>query len=228
MNFLANIMLFLVLSLTLLSPLHAAEQAPALPGSLQSRDSIQQTCGGPINVKDSLVLSTVTLCLPGILEKTNEFKQNKCEKAVCYYEAVKNNLDPSFCEKQYAYRTCTYIVGEIFAIPPMAMLEYWRNMIAQVLANPVGYLYSAAVKYARKDIAASCTNPVTCNVVKNPKLGASVVLVLVTDVASLAQYFKDLIDNGLDTFKLNSNPDYCEQLGDIREEMEKILAAKNG
>lgn len=230
-------LLFLSLNILFLFPLemsmvfaenHEDSSAP----SFETRENIQGVCGGPINVKDSIVLSVVTLCLPGILEKTQEYRQLKCEKAVCYYEAVKNGLDPSFCERQYAYRTCTYIVGEAFAVPPLAMVEYWRNMVAQALANPAGYLISFATLEARATVTASCMGPeasgTTCNVVSNPMLLTSTILLIAVDTASIVQYFKDFAENGFDSLSGNRGPDYCEQLPEIREEMEEILSAKNG
>lgn len=193
-----------------------------------TRQNIQDTCGGPINVRNSFIMSAVTLCLPGLLEKTYEYKQIKCEKAVCYYEAVVNGLDPSFCERQSAYKTCTYFVGEAFALPPMAMFDYLRNALAQALANPIAFVYSAAVLSARGTIGASCTVPILCNV-KFPNMAAAHILVIVTDTTAIIQYFKDFAQNGLDGLGANrGQQDYCERLPEIREEMEDILAARGG
>ena len=57
-------------------------------------------CGGDTNVKDSLILSIVTMCLPGIIEKAHEWKQIKCESITCSYDAIKAGLDPSFCKQK--------------------------------------------------------------------------------------------------------------------------------
>ena len=124
-----NLILFLVLSLLFVVPLNM--------NSVLAEDEPTNTCGIPTNIKDSLILSVVTLCLPGILEKAQEWKNNKCQLVVCKYNAVLNDLDPAFCDKQDGYRTCKFIVGEIFAIPPFTIVEYIREIVANTLANPI-------------------------------------------------------------------------------------------
>lgn len=206
--------LYLILSLVLVVPLSTSL---VFAERIQSEtvEQVNQDCGAPTNVKDSLILSVVSLCLPGILEKTYEWKQIKCQNVVCYYEAVSNELDPSFCIDQYSYQTCNFIVGDIFTIPPMAMLDYYREAISNLLANPVGAAWSITAKLARNYLN-KCVDCRT-NIV-----GPSILFLFVTDLSSLIQTFRDMSENGFIT-PGGKPEDYCEQIPEIKEEMEKII-----
>jgi len=179
--------------------------------------------GGTINVKDSLLMSVVTMCIPGILEKTNEWKEIKCETAVCYYDALKNDLDPTFCIKQGSYRTCSYIVGDIFALPGLNVFDYYRKKLADILANPVGTALSLATKAARSITTGSCLGPqaiVTCDFINIP-YGAAATYIVIVDTASLIQQIKYLRNNGF--FPSLKPQSSCERLPEIKKEMEDIL-----
>jgi hypothetical protein len=221
--------LLLLISLVFTIPINisfAIEGITASTGAVEAKQigDVKSTCGVPFNVKESLILSTVTMCIPGMLGKGKEWKDNKCQLVVCKYDAIINNLDPSFCEKQDAYKTCKYIVGEAFAIPPMNILEYFRDMMASILANPIGIAYGAAVTGSRFTMSATCSGtspPVLCNLVPNVPLNIAVPLVVFTDASAVIQFFKDMSDNGFDY--LSPSVDYCERVPEIKEELENIL-----
>ena len=142
---------YLIVSLCFIIPMNFGMVSGAVGESDAHREDVATACSidPPVDIKDSLILSIVMMCIPGILEKLMEWKEIKCEMAVCSYEAVKNNLDPAFCTKQGSYKTCKYIMGEVFAMPPLAILEYLRDLIAAVLANPAGYLYSFFIQHRK-------------------------------------------------------------------------------
>lgn len=207
---------WIMISLVFLIPLNMGATYGATQGEVQN-----SVCGST-NVKSSIILSIVTLCLPGILEKTYEYKQIKCEAAKCYYNAVKSGLDPSFCSQHEAYKTCTYIVGEAFALPPFSGLENLRNVIANIIANPIGLLWSVGTMKARAIVSTSCIpgSTATCTWV-NPAYAISAGFLVVTDSMALIQQFKDMFENGFT--KRFETKDKCEGMAEIKTEMEKIL-----
>lgn len=206
---------WIILSLVFLIPLNIGVAF----ADTQTQSQVQSSVCGTTNVKSSLILSIVTMCLPGILEKMHQYKQIKCEAVKCYYNTVKNGMgDPSFCSKHEAYQTCTYVVGEAFAVPPMAMLEYWRNTIAQALANPVGILWSAGTYLARPTVK-TCALGGECG----PYIAIPVIFLTMTDIVGVVQQFKDMFNNG---FMQSNSADACEGVSDIRDEMQKIIDAK--
>lgn len=216
-------MLYLVFSLVLVVPF-STSFVFAEPNPIKAKPvgEIQQNCGGPVNVRDSLVLSVVSMCLPGILEKTHEWRQNKCQKAVCYYEAVSNELDPSFCIEQDAYKTCTFIVGEVFAMPPLAILDYYRQAMANLLANPIGLAWSTGAKLGREKLS-KCTSTACKPLV----LGPTALFLFATDALAIAQTIMDIMENGFFPPGIEDDRNYCEQLPEIKEEMERILQFAN-
>jgi hypothetical protein len=218
--------IFLILSLVFIIPMNIS----SVSGALSSNKEVKSICGGTgaINIKDSFILSAVTLCLPGILEKVEEQRQYKCRQIVCTYESVTNGLDPAFCTKEYEYNMCKYIMGEIFAMPPMAILEYYRQAIAGLLENPVGILWGVATLTARTAVK-GCTVggkiiQSLCTTLDPPYYIPSGFLII-TDTLALAQTIMAIFEEGFDYF--NGAPDYCEQVPEIRKEMESILGIKS-
>lgn len=189
-----------------------------------TKKTVSNTCSitPPLNVKSSLILSIVMMCIPGILEKLMEWKNIKCELAVCSYEAVKNNLDPAFCKKMAGYKTCTYIMGEVFAIPPMSILEHLRSLIASVLANPMGIAYSALVKLGREYASKTCGAGAVgaCELKTHfPIIGA----LFINDAIAVVQTFKEMSEMGFAAAFGLGGEDYCDQIGEIREELEGLV-----
>ena len=212
-NKIVNIsIMFLVISLIFIIPLNSR-----IVNATERREDIQNLCGASAgsDVKSSLILSIVTMCLPGILEKAWTWKNIKCQTVTCYYNAVKNNLDPSFCTKQEGYRVCKEVVGEMFAIPPMAFLEYWRKAISNILANPIGTLWGGTASLVRYGMS-ECLGPLCSGFV----MKFSSIFLATTDIAGLIQTIKDTMENG---FFGPTPTNYCDDLDDIRDEMEEIL-----
>lgn len=92
----------------------------------------------PINVKESLIWSTICLCVPGIIHNLNKYRQIQCQYAYCLANDVKERgLPVSFCKKVKSYASCNFVYGEIFnAIPFTALYNYFVNIIIQAFANP--------------------------------------------------------------------------------------------
>lgn len=90
------------------------------------------------NIKDSLVLSTTCLCVPGIVHNLQKMRQIKCKKALCLARDVKEKGIPSsYCRDEAAYLTCNYVVGEIFNLLPFnSLVSGTLNMIKEALSSP--------------------------------------------------------------------------------------------
>ena len=210
MNTMKNLsfVLFIVFSIVVAQPL------------VFSYEFTQETCRKGITpnleVKDSLLLSTVTACVPGILEKVDEYKQIKCEEVVCTYEALKAGLDPGFCSKQAGYKTCRYVTGEIFAIPGINFVEQLREGIAQYLANP----QALAIAGMRALRASSLTCSGLCDIFVMK--GASITLAI-SDLAAFAQRMTNIAEKGLSGLGARSGENFCEQVPEIEEEVDQIL-----
>lgn len=225
-NFNRFFLMYLVFSIMFLFPM-SISQVNAAQGISATEVGNLNLCP-QVNIKDSLIMSVVTMCLGGILEKTYEWREIQCQSVVCKYEAVKYGLDPAFCEDQQSYLTCSYIVGEVFAFPPLNVLDYFREAIAGILANPVGVLWGATVKLSRLTVTSACfvANPgILCNVAENIPIGPAVVVVVIADTAYVIQTILDIFENGF-SFLDSESGSACEQIPDIKKEMQEIMGVK--
>ncbi len=85
-----------------------------------------------VTVKDSLVLSLLCLCLPGIIYNLDKWRQVDCFKSVCLHDYVKLEGYPeSFCEEMHGYLLCTFILGQVFALLPF--VKFFDSVIQIVL-----------------------------------------------------------------------------------------------
>jgi len=210
-------MVFLVMSLMIILPLNF--------GSVYgvTNEEVDNTCGLLGSVQDSFILSVVTLCLPGILNKMQQWKQMGCEKAVCKYNAIKANLDPTFCEKQYDYKYCKLIWGELFSIPPMSIIEVVKDMIKELIANPVGLAFAGGVALIRHMMDISCGTGKLPSCTSTNVLMTGQVVLFIVDAAAAVQTISDMMENGF--FPDDSGTDYCEEAEDIKSELEKVVKA---
>lgn len=217
----SKIFIYMIISLMFIVPMNISFAVDNAEGASESINKVSAVCSPtpPTDVKSSFILSVVFMCLPGILEKTMEKKEIECDLAVCSYEAVKNNLDPSFCEKEAAYKTCKYWAGEIFAIPPLSIMEYIRQKIASILANPIGFAYAAGISALRYELDTVCAGGKPgCDA---RLIGPGAVILAVNDILAVAQTFMEMMENGFSLF--DSEESSCDQLSEIKEELEGLV-----
>lgn len=210
-------LLFLMMSLIFIIPINVASVYSADDGT--KREDVAKKCGitPPLDVKSSLILSAVLMCLPGILEKIQEYREIQCRKVVCSYEAVKIGVAPTACEREKQFNTCKYIVGEVFAIPPMSIYKYLKQWVANIIANPIGVAWGVTAQLAR-EYANACFAKGGCSTLKE---GVLVLFLGFTDITAAIQTFRDISENGF--FPDFSGEDTCEQIEDIEKELKEIV-----
>jgi len=216
-NIKSKLVFYLVVSLMFVMPMNLG----FVFAGVDTKGGVADSCSltPPVDVKSSLVLSAVFMCIPGLIEKGMEWREIKCEAAVCTYTAVSGRVYPEFCKAQAAYKECKYTWGEVFAIPPMAILEYARNFVAQILANPVGVAYAAGIKATRK-YATTCGTTKTCT---TGFMWTSLLFLAVTDIAGVYQTFKSIEENGVKNYLGLEKESNCEDIEDIKEELEELI-----
>lgn len=88
--------------------------------------------------KSSLILSTVTLCVPGILENMNRMKIVQCEYMGCLYSQVGMGMPKFTCDKVRSYEECKFWAGEFFALIPFsAVAKQFGALLKQILTDPL-------------------------------------------------------------------------------------------
>ena len=193
----------------------------------QTNAQATETCGGgsinmASNVKDSFILSVVTLCLPGIVEKAQTWKAIECQQAKCMYDAVVQGIDPSFCEERRNYAVCSEIMGEIFAFTPLGMIEYFKQKIAEFLANPQAILFGIGMKSLRTTITTACINDPSGSTCTSSWVGPTAVGLALMDLAALESKYEAMKENApWDEDAVDTAA--CDSMDEIREELEGIV-----
>ncbi|MFH0978767.1 MAG: hypothetical protein V1837_05700 [Candidatus Woesearchaeota archaeon] len=97
----------------------------------------------PQSPKDSLVLSLATGCLPGIIDKLQQWRQIQCNYGVCLQQSTNQRIPLKVCEDQKSYLECKFIFGEIFQIIPFAnTFKQLGNYIYTIFSDPFSMVFS--------------------------------------------------------------------------------------
>jgi hypothetical protein len=165
--------------------------------------------GGISGVKDNIFLSAASLCIPGILENIDKFRQIECQALVCKYQAVINGYPSIQCNKMRAYNICTKIYGDIFDIFGFTkLLDAFKSAIAQYWANP----YVGVMTYLRWK-SKSCTP--NCDL---ENIQGTDYLLAINDLAAATQRLKSIVDNGFSPAVSGGRIDYCKQVEELEIE----------
>lgn len=108
-----------------------------------------------MNPKDSLVVSVLTVCIPGIIHNLDKFRQIQCMYASCLQTGVsQQGLPVMACEDQKGYATCKYVVGEIFNLIPIAVVfDQYLSKIRDIISNPLELIGLVPSAICRSSIA---------------------------------------------------------------------------
>ncbi|MEM3154319.1 MAG: hypothetical protein QW165_01995 [Candidatus Woesearchaeota archaeon] len=166
-----------------------------------------------LDVKNSLILSIMCMCLPGIIYNLDKLRQIRCFKAVCLHDDVKLSGYPaSFCNEMYGYMMCAFVIGEIFSLIPFAaFFDRLINMVLDLITNPVALFTTA--------IGTVCTIP--CRSIDTAPTGfiACSTLKVVSTVGEAVAAVKTYRKNK-DAFGTVGN-NWCDRMEDIEDEMEE-------
>ena len=210
------VLLSLVLSITFLVPYNLGyANDNGAEGVSMTRGDCAESLSPDINVKDSLILSLISLCLPGVLENLLEYEEIMCEEVVCKYEALSHGLDPSHCSAQKSYKLCNYVMGEVFNnIPWVNFYEQATDAIAAYWAQPEAIIPAANRQYYENHVA-ECSG--SCD---SPMITISSTLLAVTNVAAIADRISYMSEHGFD---FDPDERFCDHLDDIQDEIDDIL-----
>lgn len=86
--------------------------------------------------KNSLILSILYLCIPGILFNIMKARQVECQYLNCLASDVPTGTDPSVCVAMRGFNWCMFVYGEIFQIFPIGqILHQLVGVILEALTN---------------------------------------------------------------------------------------------
>ncbi len=91
-----------------------------------------------LDMKENLILSTLCMCVPGIIHNLNKYREIKCDYALCMLRDVKESgLPPKYCQDLKSYQTCNFVVGDVFNVFPIVRLwDTVMQIVRNIYANP--------------------------------------------------------------------------------------------
>ncbi len=96
--------------------------------------------------KKSIIVSTVSLCIPGVLYNLEKARNIECSYIYCIQTQVPNGIPPFFCESQRYAQWCKYVWGEAFQVIPFAQfIDFTIDKFKEYLSNPLTFLVSVAL-----------------------------------------------------------------------------------
>jgi len=88
------------------------------------------------NVKDSIIWSSICLCLPGIVHNIKKYTEIQCKYGNCLLtDVAQNGMPIGLCKGEKGYDECALIIGQIFNALPLANLERYIDQFMEMLAN---------------------------------------------------------------------------------------------
>ncbi len=182
---------------------------PGLGEAAGLSETSMDSATGPLwgNPRDSIVLSILYVCIPGIIINMNKMMEIECQYLLCLKAYVPAGVPPSMCTTLRDYQWCIFIWGEIFQLIPFAnLVRQALQAIIQILMNPMAFLLAMGLVWF-----CAVTHPyidATCRVLKiAPK-----VMSLVATFEQISEN-EDLLDlqSGVCTQALDMETPECDE-----------------
>lgn len=171
-----------------------------------------------LNIKDSLVHSTVCLCIPGIVTNLQKLREINCEYAYCLAKDVKEaGIDPTACKAERAYSICAYVVGEIFNLFSITrIINRVITMIRDLLTKPSAMVSLVVQMYCPY-------TQLTCKGETGPGSGrysACVIPQLIVTILESVSSWQNLIESTEENKYFEPKLGYCDKLEEYLEDAE--------
>ncbi|MBU0536509.1 MAG: hypothetical protein KKE20_06070 [Nanoarchaeota archaeon] len=112
------------------------------------------------NPKNSLILSFLTLCIPGIIMNLKKARDIECQYLLCLKQQIPAGVPAFACTKMRSYQWCLFVWGEFFNIFPFtAFIKSFMSQITSILTDPgviIGLLFNALCNYGPVSVQALC------------------------------------------------------------------------
>ncbi len=152
------------------------------------------------SLTDNLVISSIGLCLPGVVLNLNKYRQIQCRYVGCLESDVNAGVATvESCRELRDYQECKYIWGEIFQVIPFAgAVDQLLGVLKSILTDPVGAV--------RMIIVLGCETA-WCELDDDPKLWCTFFGVIVFIIDTI-----DAIVSSLNQIETTTRADYCSQV----------------
>jgi len=159
---------------------------------------------GYMNVKDSMVLSICSLCVPGIISNLQKYRQVQCMYIDCLERSIETGIPSDTCDSVKDYATCKYIVGEVFQFFPFtAFLQYYLDKVKRAVSDPFSII-GLGFGIGCRQYCAAPDDAVLAGMGHKICIGAKII----ADIGDIADNIKTIFNK--DTW--SPQDDYCKNL----------------
>lgn len=159
----------------------------------------------------SFISSILSGCLPGVVMNLEQIRQIKCQRLLCYKIDIPNGVPKWVCDKNYQYKMCTFVWGQVFAaIPILQWIQGISNLIEQIVANPLTFALGYAIDKVCTHIACrheGCIKPPACNVCMIAQWGLTILTIGLDLAENTETRFESAMFDVCDE-ALKDNPSY--------------------
>jgi hypothetical protein len=165
--------------------------------ALSGKDAYKGTVQAK-SLKDNLVVSTVGLCVPGIIENLDKMGQIQCRYVYCLEKEVPDGIPMEACEELKAQMWCKYTVGPLAgSIPLLDSVRSLFNTLVDDIKDPIGLAMSVIHYICSETCWSSASGKSICSMTR-------IVTVIVEQWWNIQGAF-DFYDT--------LEGDYCSQIG---------------
>ena len=172
----------------------------------------------PANIQDSLILSMVFLCIPGVIYNLEKYRQIYCSYGLCMLQMSAGGGPIKGCEEMKKVQLCVAVTGEIFnLIPYLNFFDNLKSFLNTVFHDPASFTFFTANLACKIYIPTGgpAVNVLgaTCrflNAVTNIIEWITTIMTLYTDIANLVKQ----LEEGQDPFETR---DICQPFIDMYE-----------
>ncbi len=103
-------------------------------------------------IEDSLVLSSLSLCLPGVVKNLKRIQNIECASQLCILNSFEGKVPFSYCKISSSIAYCQYTGNEVLQIIPYGSIVESFNIIGDILEHPFTYLTGFIIDVVSKYI----------------------------------------------------------------------------
>jgi hypothetical protein len=177
-------------------------------GTQKSTEPGQESNPPVVNVRESIIWSVATLCLPGIVYNIDKYRQIQCQYTTCLKRDVKKlGVPVSVCDDQKSYMTCVLIWTQIFyTIPYANLINSALELVKSAISDP----------FVALTLVVSNVCPRLCNIAF---ANAACSVLKVAELIGRAIGDVQQISKTKNYFKLGQGP--CQELKDFNKGEQK-------
>ncbi len=174
--------------------------------------SLRGVLGIPANsLQENLIVSSIGLCLPGIVLNVEKARELHCRKILCYAQDVPAGLTTiEGCDRLYDVQMCEFVLGSWWDFVGFGAVAEIGQLIQSFLSSPVGLFTSVLTVSEILTCATFCLN-------EFPAPGTVSACRVFTGIDK-AIAMVDNIVGAVQTAQYTVGSAYCDQVDDIKLE----------